>query len=498
MGIVQKESISTTITSYLGLVVGYINKGVLFVVFLTAEEVGLLNLLVSVGVLFGHLSNLGLINTTWKFFPFFRNEKMENYDFLKSVLKIILISSVIFSLIFLIFKKQITYFYEDKSELFVANFFWIIPIGIGTVFYLVSDIYLRGLFKNTLSVVANELIHRLFISALLLVYCLDAMSFEWLIVLFALSYFVPALILLIYLVNLGELSFKKSKYKIPVKFRKILINYSLFNYFNSIGTMAVLTIDAMMIASFMGLKETGVYTTVLYLISAMQVPNRSIVRVGSGLVVQYWKERNMVKMQALYKKTSSISLIIALYTFVLVWVNLDIIFSILPKAYGSGTMVFLLLMAGKLVDIFFGLNGTIFITSKKYRLDIFLTVFLLISVYVLNLYLLPTLGLIGAAISTSVAILSYNIARLIMVWIWYKMHPFEWNQLVVILIGALIVLGYYWVPNNYVPNKFVVFGINSVVITAVYFGIILKLKLNEELNNYFQKIQVKFLGKKTD
>lgn len=203
-------------------------------------------------------------------------------------------------------------------------------------------------------------------------------------------------------------------------------------------------------------------------------------------------------MQALYKKTSSISLIIALYTFVVVWVNIDIIFSILPKVYGSGAMVFLLLMAGKLVDIFFGLNGTIFITSKKYRIDIFLTVFLLISVYVLNLYLLPSLGLIGAAISTSIAILFYNIARLIMVWVWYKMHPFEWNQLIVILIGALIIIGYYWVPNNYVPNKFVVFGINSVVITAVYFGIILKLKLNEELDKYFQKIQVKFLGKKTD
>src|SRR6218665_1009629 len=342
MGIVQREAIATTIASYLGLVIGYLNKGVLFVIFLSTEQVGLLNLLVSVGMLFGHLSNLGLINTTWKFFPFFRNEKMENYGFLKSILKIVLISSVLFSLLFWIFKEQITFFYEDKSELFVDNFYWIIPIGIGTVFYLVSDMYLRGLFKNTLSVVSNELIHRLFISALLVVYCLDAMSFEWLIILFALSYFVPALILLVYLGNLGELTLRKTKYKIPARFRKILINYSLFNYFNSIGAMAVLTIDAMMIASFMGLDETGVYTTVLYLISAMQVPNRSIVRVASGLVVQYWKERDMSKMQALYKKTSSISLIIALYTFVVVWVNIDIIFSVLPKAYGSGAIVFLL------------------------------------------------------------------------------------------------------------------------------------------------------------
>jgi len=496
MGIVQREAVATTIASYLGLVVGYINKGVLFVVFLTTEQVGLLNLLVSVGMLFGHLANLGLINTTWKFFPFFRNEKMENYGFLKSILKIIFVSTLILSLVFLLFQKEITFFYEDKSELFVNNAFWIIPIGIGTVFYLVSDMYLRGLFKNTLSVVSNELVHRLFISALLVVYCYGGMSFEWLVVLFALSYFVPAMILLIYLVRTGELSIKKSKYKIPVRFRKILVNYSLFNYFNSIGSMAVLTIDAMMIASFMGLDETGVYTTVLYLISAMQVPNKSIVRVASGLVVQYWKTKDMQKMHELYKKTSSISLIIALYAFVLVWINIDFIFSILPKAYGSGVEVFLILMAGKLVDIFLGLNGTIFITSKKYRLDIVFTIFLLVSVYTLNLYLLPLLGLKGAAISTSLAIIFYNVARLIMVWVWYKMHPFEWNQLVVLAIGAAIVGVFYFLPDNYLSNKYLVFVINSIVITVVYFGTILLFKLNDELNNYFKKFVPKFLSAK--
>ena len=45
MGIVQKESFWSTIASYLGIGLGYINKGFLFIILLESFQIGLINLL---------------------------------------------------------------------------------------------------------------------------------------------------------------------------------------------------------------------------------------------------------------------------------------------------------------------------------------------------------------------------------------------------------------------------------------------------------------------
>ncbi|MBI1836276.1 MAG: lipopolysaccharide biosynthesis protein [Flavobacteriia bacterium] len=495
MGIVQKEALITTIISYVGLIVGYINKGFLFIIFLSTEQIGLVNLILSVGLLFGQLSNVGLINTVWRFFPFFRDDKKGHFGFLKGVFKIVFLSSILFSIVSYLIQNQIVILYSEKSKLFVDYYYWIIPIGIGNVIYLISDMFLRGLNKNSISVIANEFFHRFSVTIILLLFGFKFISFDFFVVLFALSYFLPSLILIFVLIKTKELVFSKSSGKISKKFKKILFSYSIFSYFNSIGAMVVITMDAMMIASFLGLKETGIYSTILYLISAMQIPNRSIFRVGTSLVAKYWKDRDMFKMNELYQKVSSISLIISLYTFLIVWLSIDQIFMFLPKDFQVGIYTFLIFMIGKLIDIYFGLNGIIFITSKKYKFDIIFTGFLLVTVYVLNLYLIPTYGINGAAVSTSFAIIVYNVGRLYYLWKWYKLHPFEINQFYIILLFFGIIIGFNLLPEFHF-NKIIIIGINSFIVTFIYFTTIIKFKLSVDFNDYLNKICFKLCKRK--
>ena len=51
MGIVQKDAFRTMLISYVGIVLGYVNKGILFLIILTTEQIGLVNLIISVGTL---------------------------------------------------------------------------------------------------------------------------------------------------------------------------------------------------------------------------------------------------------------------------------------------------------------------------------------------------------------------------------------------------------------------------------------------------------------
>ena len=181
MGIVQKDALRTTIVSYIGLILGYLNKVFLFILLLTTEEIGLINLIVSTGVLFAQFANLGTINTTWKFFPFLRNEKNNHYGFLSLNILIVLSGIVFFTLMAILFDDLIASAFTETSSAFVDYYYWIIPTGIGIVMFKLLDSYLRGLFKNVFPVFANEVLFRMVTTILLLLFAFKLLSFEQLI-----------------------------------------------------------------------------------------------------------------------------------------------------------------------------------------------------------------------------------------------------------------------------------------------------------------------------
>ncbi len=353
MGFIQKDAFRTMLISYIGLVLGYLNKGVLFILILSTEQIGLINLLLSVGLLFAQFANLGTIYAITKFFPFFSDEKKKNKGFLELIILTVGVGILVCTLFTFIFQNKIADYYSIKSKEFVEYYFWIIPIGVANVFFLIFENYLRSLYKNLLAVFSYELLLRILLSVLIGFYYFKIIDFHSFVILHALLYLVPTIILASYLIYLKELSFNFSKIKISSKIKKIIISYSALSYVNSLGNLLVTTLDAMMIAYFLGLKATGIYTTIIYLTSALQVPYKSLIRVSSPLIPFYWKQKKWDLMQDLYQKVSSVSLVIALFMFSLIWINRTEIFSLLPSEYLEGIWVFLFLMIGKILDQYF-------------------------------------------------------------------------------------------------------------------------------------------------
>ena len=111
MGFIQKSAFRMMVITTLGLLLGYLNKGILFVLILNSEEIGLLNLLVSVGLLFSQLANLGAVNVISKFAPFFNDNQQQRQSFLSLNIFLVIAGIIIFTLITLLLNNQITYFY---------------------------------------------------------------------------------------------------------------------------------------------------------------------------------------------------------------------------------------------------------------------------------------------------------------------------------------------------------------------------------------------------
>ena len=486
MGFIQKDTIRTVIISYLGLILGYLNKGVLFVLILSTEQIGLVNLILSVGILFSHLSNLGTINAIAKFAPFFDDRANQKKIFFQYALGFVLFGVLTVTLLSFLLQNKVVDFYSVKSSLFVDYYYWIIPVGIANVLFVVFETYLRSIFNNVLAVFLNDFVLRISVTILLSLLYFKVITFESFFVYHVFVYFIPTTVLLFYLVYKKELSFKKSSLKIPTKLRKIILSYSLFSYTNTIGTLIVMTMDAMMIAYFLGLKATGVYTTVVYLTNALQIPFKSLMRISYPLIPIYWKKKDLKSMNSLYKKTSSISLIVALFMFSIVWINIEELFSFLPDDFSEGVWVFFFLMMGRIVDMYLGLNGWILITSKKYKFDMFFTGLLLVLVFVLNYLLIPIHGVIGAAISTGIAILTYNIARAIYISVVYKLKPLKTNQLAVLVTFSLLLILNYFIPTIELASIFSIL-IKSSVYSGIIVLILIYFNLNQDVSDLFYK-----------
>jgi len=268
----------------------------------------------------------------------------------------------------------------------------------------------------------------------------------------------------------------------------------MINYINTLGYVLVTSLDILMVAQMIGLKATGVYSTMVFFAGAIQVPYKSMHRVSVPLVAEHWKQREMDKMEILYKKFSSVSLVIGFGFFLLIWLNIQPLFSFLPNDFEEGIWVFFYLMMGKLVDMYCGLNGSILVTSKKYSYDVYFTLLLIGVVFILNLFLIPDYGAIGAAISTLIAMIIYNVVRIIFVAYHFRLHPFTKEQFYVIALGILtMVIGYYTLDLS--DNRLIQLIIQTAVTVLCFFTPIYVFTLEPESVGYI-KNGLNFVKKK--
>ena len=95
-----------------------------------------------------------------------------------------------------------------------------------------------------------------------------------------------------------------------------------FFVFGGICLNAVaITISGILIASKMGLAATGVYSLAAYVANFIEVPQRSITSISTGVLSRAWKDKNLRKINRIYHRSSINMLLLALFIFGNVWLN---------------------------------------------------------------------------------------------------------------------------------------------------------------------------------
>jgi O-antigen/teichoic acid export membrane protein len=174
--------------------------------------------------------------------------------------------------------------------------------------------------------------------------------------------------------------------------------------------------------------------------------------------------------------------------------NTNSLMKLLPADYSAGTTVILIVSISSLFNLATGVNDSILYNSSKWISGFYMLLVLLSLAFLLNLFLIPVLGMNGAALATAISSLSFNAMKFFFIRKNFSLQPFEIKTLKILMVIALAGLAVYPIPPMISPLADIL--LRSGIITLLYTGLTYFIKIAPELQPvamaYVRRI---FLGK---
>ncbi len=485
MGIIIRQSIKGTIVNYVGAFIGFLTT--LFVVtkYLSQEDYGLIRVITEAGLLLCAIGQFGTSFSAIKYFPYFKTDDKKHNGFFFYLILLPLIGFFIISSLALIFRHPIQNYYSENAQEFVHYFYWIFPLAFFMIYQAVFETYSNILLRIVVPKFVREVLIRILTVIAYFLYAFNIINLDWLVISYVAIFAIAALINLLYVAHIGNISFgSKTTIRKPVK--KNILYFTLYMILASIGGNIVLKIDVFMVSGMIGLSATGIYTVAYFMAAIVEMPARSLFGVSTPIAAEYFKKKEIGKINDLYKKITLNQFIIGCFIFLLIWINIDNIFTIIPNGddYIAGKWVVFFIGLSKLIDSTCGFGNSILSISKYYYYTLFFTFFLAGLTILGNQLLIPHFGISGAAIATMVALIIYNISIIFLIKKKMGIHPFSIRILKIAIISFFVFLiNYFWF---YLGNPFLDGIVKSILLGGAFFAVVYLLKISPEINQTVQ------------
>ena len=492
MGIVIRQSSWSTLLSYSGIVLGYINVLYLFPAYLTAGEIGITRVVQDFAMLLVSFAQLGTRASIIRYFPSMQNNRSKADSFFSLMLFLSLIGYLIFLLLAYGLKNPLLGLFIEKSPEVVTYFWLVLVLVLIMVIHNVISDFTRSFLEILVPNFLKEVLLRLWTTLSIAAYIIGWVDFDGFVYCIVGAYLLNLVILSAYLFAKTSTRFKPNFFN-ELKFSEIkpIITYGLYALIGASGAIIVSKVDVVMVTSMLGTFETGIYTLAFYMAVIIEVPRRVVTQISAPLISRHLESVDLRGIRDIYTK-SSINLFIIGFLFLIgILTNLDNIYHYVPnnEIYEAGKLVVIFVGLGKLIDMSFGLNGEIIILSKYYKINILLTGFLALITIATNYYLIPIYGITGAAVGTTFSIVIFNLLKFIFIWVKFKLQPFTLNHLKLLFIGGLIFSAAYLTPS--LDNHLVDLILRSFLIFVVYVGLVYVLKISEEINTTLHEMYKK-------
>lgn len=475
MGIILKQSLTNTITTFIGFAIGAVNALFMYTHFLGEEFYGLTAYLLSTANIVMPVMAFGIQNTLVKFYAEHESEE-DKSRFLNFVLVLPLVVIIPFFLILFVFYNPIAEALSAENKI-IYDYVWMIPLiglfmGYFEIFYAWVKVQLKSVFGNFI----KEVLLRILISLFLF-----AVYFDWI----TNEQFVYSLlgIYALTMLLMASIAFRIRKPEFHLKFpkqKREIIIYSGFIIFSSGIAVLLLDIDKFMIGQYIPIEEAAFYSVAIFMAITISVPLRAMHQITHPITTELMALKKWTELNELYKKTSITLQVVGGLIMLGILTNIHDIYALLPESYSGGISVVFIIAFSKYFDVMLGNNNSIIFNSKYYRTVLFLGLCLVVVTVTLNRIFIPLYGITGAAWATLISIGLYSLAKALFVVLRMKLFPFTIKTLgsVVILAGTFI-LFYPW---TFGIHPLVNIVLKSILISFFYLGLHFYFQISNDIN----------------
>jgi O-antigen/teichoic acid export membrane protein len=490
MGIVIRQSTKSVFLTYIGIGIGIINTLWLLPYALTQEQLGLYRAIISAAVLFSTFASLGSANIPTRFFFYFKDLENRHNGIFFFIVVLGCAGFLVFTLLFFQFRYLFISTFIKNAPLILNYYFPLIFFTFILLFINIFESYNIIQQNPVIPIFLREVLIRTFLSVSLLLYLFFKINYYYFILTLIGAYGIILLTLIFYTNSQDYLFIRPDLRVFQSPLLKEIFVFTGFASLANISAIIITNIDSLMLSAFTGLRNTGIYTIAFFIAAFIAVPKKALSQVLIPMVSEANKNNDKSKLGELYKKSSITQLIIGGLLFLLIWVNIENIFKLIPhgSVYSQGKWVVFIIGLGYMFDMTTGINQEIIGTSKYYKIDLLFYPILGLIAIGANMFLIPRYGMTGAAIATAFSIFLLNTIRFFFLFLVYKIQPFSFNTLKVLFIFILVVIINYFLPefrNHFIYDII----LRSFVLIIVFIFLVLFLKTSEDINLTFHKVK---------
>jgi len=489
LGIVRRQGLRNTIISYIGLGLGFVNTVLVLPKILEPQQIGLTSILVALAAMFAQVSAFGFGNMGVRFFPYFRQPERGHNGFLPFLLGVPLLGFGLVAALYLAGKPMVVSWYAENTTdaaLLSRYYIWGLVLALFTLLLNLQDAYLKGLYHTAFSSFSQEIVLRLLITVGALLFAGGYLDFHGYVLWYIGVSSSIALLLTVYTAFIGELYLRPTTAALRVRPLSEMLNFGAFALLGNVSGVVISSIDSLMVGAKVDLDAAGIYGTAFFISTALVLPFRALYKIAFPLLADYWKNNDLPRMADFYQRTTRLNTVLGCYLALGIALNLDFIYAQMKPAYAAGSATVLILLAARLFDGITGVNGLIVVTSPRYRYDLIFNVSLALATVLLNLLLIPRLGLTGAAVAAAIALVSINLARTWFVWYSFGLQPFDRRVPLILLLAAVAGVAAWLVP--FVHSLLITMLLRSTLLTALYSGLLLLTNAEPQVRETLQKL----------
>lgn len=449
MGTIARQATQNTVLAYIGIALGFVNVVVLYPRVLQADEFGLTRLLVSIATIAAQIAQFGGENTIIRYFPYFRDPDRDNRGILGQLLLFGSVVGLLACLVLVLMHGYFTQVFADRNALYGTHGLLLLPLVLSEVYFILLRSYSRALRRTVQPTFIREFGVRVLQTLLIAFQAWKPMPFGQFMVLYTGIFVVCTVLLALDLHRAGEWRLGWKHRWFPRRLKRSMATYSAFTLSASLAGIVLGNMDQLMIGALLGadaLTHVAHYAVAFYFGSVIATPARAVQQAAVPLLAEAWKRHDTVLIGTLYRRSALVQLLVSGFFFVLIWVGVDELFSLLPGEYSGAVDVVLVIALAYLITSAVQLGAGIISMSRAYRFDAVSSFAVLAINGISGFFLIRSMGIVGAAWATLIALTSVNIFRSWFLWQRYRLWPFDARSALVVVVMTVLCVLLPWIP----------------------------------------------------